>query len=270
MIVAPDPMSYRIEDGVRATERERSRLLALARTRDPQTIRVLSRVGIAPGWRCLEVGAGSGSISRWLALQVQPRGCVLSVDIDLRFHCDPTDGMEVRRLDVVRDPLPEHAFDLVHARAVLEHLTEREEVLDRFVAATRPGGWIVVEDGEWQAFLAQPLPEPLSSVARWMHAGLRARTGWDPMLGGRLLRMFAERGLIELDIVGESRVMQGGDDSIRWWSAGIEHSADRMVEAGLVTREQIDGALELVQSPDFVMMSPLSIAVRGRVPGAKP
>jgi SAM-dependent methyltransferase len=258
--------SYRIDDTPDATQREHARLLALARSRDPQTIRVLSQLGIGRGWRCLEVGAGSGSISRWLAEQVGTDGQVLSVDIDLRFHCDPLPAMQVQRVDVVHDGLPQRAFDLVHARAVLEHIPEREAVLDRFVAATRPGGWIVVEDGDWQAFEAQPLPEPLAAVARAMHAGLRARSTWDPLLGSRLLRMFADRGLTDLDITGETRLMRGGDESGSWWYLGIEHAADRLVEHGLVTRSQIDGTLALVRSRDFVMMSPLSISVRGRVP----
>ena len=60
--------------------------------------------------------------------------------------------------------------------------------------------------------------------------------------------------------------MRGNQDSGEWWYLGIEHAADRMVDAGVVTREQIDGALALARSPGFVMMSPLSISVRGRVP----
>jgi trans-aconitate methyltransferase len=64
---------------------------------------------------------------------------VLSVDVDLRFHCDPVPGMEVRELDIVHDPLPRTGFDLIHARALLEHLAEREGVLDRLVEALRPG-----------------------------------------------------------------------------------------------------------------------------------
>jgi SAM-dependent methyltransferase len=258
--------SYHIGDDDASVAREHKRLHALTRARDPQTIKVLSELAVGPGWRCLEVGSGSGSIAQWLAQRVQPGGHVLSVDLDLRFHCDAYPGMEVRQLDVVRDPMPEGVFDLVHARALLQHLEQRESVLDRFVEAAKPGGWVVVEDSYWQAFEEQPLPEPLGSVADMMHQGLRAREGWDPDVGGRLLRMFAARDLVDIDVVGEVKTMRGGHESGSWWYLGIEHAADRLLGCGAVTQAQIDGALDIVRSPDFVMMSPVSISVRGRVP----
>jgi SAM-dependent methyltransferase len=60
---------------------------------------------------------------------------------------------------MVADPLPAKDFDLVHARLVLCHLPEREQVLQRIMAALKPGGWIVIEDvdsdSDW--------PDPKSS-----------------------------------------------------------------------------------------------------------
>jgi hypothetical protein len=78
--------------------------------------------------------------------------------------------------------------------------------------------------------------------------------------------MFAERGLVDIDTVGEVRTMRGGHESGSWWYLGIEHAAERLVAHGAVTREEIQGALQIVRSPDFVMMSPVSISARGRLP----
>src|SRR5262245_437675 len=49
------------------TELERLRLLE--GMSDPFSIHCLRQLGIQPGWRCLEVGAGAGSIAGWLADQ---------------------------------------------------------------------------------------------------------------------------------------------------------------------------------------------------------
>src|SRR5664280_2610191 len=59
------------------------RLEAISALFDPSTFRHVKRLGIRPGWRCWEVGAGSPTVPTWLADQVGPRGSVLATDIDL-------------------------------------------------------------------------------------------------------------------------------------------------------------------------------------------
>ena len=67
--------------------------------------------GVGPGWRCLEVGAGAGSIAGWLADRVGPSGQVIATDLDTRFlEQQARPNLEVRRHDVVRDPLETDAL----------------------------------------------------------------------------------------------------------------------------------------------------------------
>jgi SAM-dependent methyltransferase len=257
---------YGIGEGDDIVELETRRLGILARWRDPATIRALTDVGIGPGWRCLEIGAGSGSVAHWMAEQVAPSGSVLSVDIDLRFHCEASPNMEIRQVDVLADPLPEAEFDLVHARAVLTHLLDRPKAVDRFVSAAKPGGWVVIEEADWRAFEAQPLPWPLAGVAAVVNGGLRNRTGSNPDIGTDVLRMLAERGLTDLDVSGEVRPMWGGTESMHWWSLGLQHAGPRLVESGAVTQDDLDEAIAITEDPNFVMLSSLTMSVRGRVP----
>ena len=97
---------------------------------DDSTIRYLSNIGVDVGWACWEVGAGGGSIARWLAERVAPTGTVLATDLDLtRIPEGGPSNLTFVRHDVVHDPIPTAEYDLVHARLVLVHLPEREEVL---------------------------------------------------------------------------------------------------------------------------------------------
>jgi ubiquinone/menaquinone biosynthesis C-methylase UbiE len=133
-----------------AAEQARQRFQSLEELYDPRTVHFLEATGVGPGWRCLEVGAGGGSIAAWLADRVGSSGHVLVTDIDPR-HLDALaeagwPNVEVQRHDVGQDPLPAATFDLVHARLVLIHVPQREAALARLVAALKPGGWIVVED----------------------------------------------------------------------------------------------------------------------------
>src|SRR5262245_1930125 len=121
-----------------------TRFATLSAVFDRATRRYLLDRGLAAGWHCLEVGGGAGSIAHWLSEHVGAAGRVLVTDIDTRFlEALKSPNLEVLRHDVTRDPLPDGAFDLVHTRMVLIHLPLRHEVLQRLVAALKPGGWLV-------------------------------------------------------------------------------------------------------------------------------
>src|SRR6266571_2706725 len=131
----------------RVGEQERARLAGLSAQFDPVTVRHLTAVGVAAGWHCLEVGAGAGSIAGWLAATAGSTGRVVATDLDTQFLDDlPRPPVEVVRHDITSDPVEHGAFDLVHARAVLEHLPSRGEVITRLLTALRPGGVLVLED----------------------------------------------------------------------------------------------------------------------------
>jgi SAM-dependent methyltransferase len=124
---------------------------------DPGTMRHLQERGVGPGWHCLEVGAGGGSIASWLADRVGPTGRVLATDIDPRFlEFLNFPNLLVQRHNIATDPLPQGAFDLVHARLVLMHLPEREQALARMISALKPGGWLIDEEYDSCSLLPNP------------------------------------------------------------------------------------------------------------------
>jgi len=62
---------------------EDERLSLLEQLFDPTTRR--RRALVRPGWRCLEVGAGRGSIAVWLTEQVGPSGHVVATDLNTEY-----------------------------------------------------------------------------------------------------------------------------------------------------------------------------------------
>jgi ubiquinone/menaquinone biosynthesis C-methylase UbiE len=85
-----------------------------------------------------------------MADRVGPSGYVPVTDIDPRFmevsaYRRPP-HMELRRHDIGNDPLPEQAFDLIHARLVLQHVPQPQKALARLVAVLKPRGWLVIEE----------------------------------------------------------------------------------------------------------------------------
>jgi SAM-dependent methyltransferase len=256
------------EYGVRDDEvaLEARRLGYLAEARDPTSVGLMERCGIGPGWHCLEVGAGTGSVARWMAEQVGDDGRVMSTDIDLQFHAEALPNMIVRRHDIRTDPLPAAHFDLIHARAVLQHVGEhRAEVVDRLTDALKPGGWLVLEDGNFLAFANQTVPDAYRPLHELISAG--ATTAWrDPDVALKLLGDLRDRGYVDLDVVGDVWAMRPGEPGGDWWFLALERAGPRLVDAGLMTVEALDAAMAAVHEPGFVMMSTLSIAVIGRRP----
>ena len=188
-----------------AWQKERDRLTALEALYDGASRRLLDGLGITAGWRCLEVGCGAGGIALWLADRVGETGHVLATDLDTRFldgHGRP--NLEVRTHDIVTDPLDEAAFDVIHARAVVEHVADRELVIKRLAAALRPGGWMLIEEvdfggataGMLAEYVSAPEPErPAMGRIYLAVANVFSAIGADPSYGRRLVGALGDAGL---------------------------------------------------------------------------
>jgi ubiquinone/menaquinone biosynthesis C-methylase UbiE len=174
MGVQPGPMpagqKYVLDN---AAEETRRRFEGLSKVFNPGTFRLLAERGVTSGWRCLEVGAGSGTVAAWLGERVGPSGYVLATDINPRFAEERgSPNIEVRRHDVTADPLPEAAFDFMHARLVLIHLPTREAVLRKLISAVKPGGWPLIEDFDSYAIVPDAGLDPAEEVLKSREAML--------------------------------------------------------------------------------------------------
>jgi SAM-dependent methyltransferase len=179
---------------------ERRRLALLEARYDEGTIRRLGMLGSLGGARCLEVGAGAGSVAHWLAGRVGPAGHVVATDIDPRFLDDlDAPNIEVRRHDILHDDIETSHYDLVHCRALLLHLPDPERALQRMAAALCPGGALLVEDADFVSMAAADPGHPMSAVFDRVIAEALGRLGLerhlDPWFGRRLPGVVAGLGL---------------------------------------------------------------------------
>ena len=256
-------------------KRERERLRSLEATADPATLAAFAAVGVAPGWRCLEVGAGGGSVTAALAALVDPGGTVVAVDLDTRFvEALDAPNVEVHRLDITTDPVPGGPFDLVHARAVLEHLPSRDEVLARLAALLRPGGWLVVEDVDFllpvnadPAAVAAPTPEVARRLAAMWRANatFMATSGVDPEYGRWLPFRLADLGLEGVGASAAAQVLTPTAPSFAAARWSLEHLRGPLVQQGLLRDEEVDALLDDLRRP-VSGWGPLFVTAWGRKP----
>jgi 2-polyprenyl-3-methyl-5-hydroxy-6-metoxy-1,4-benzoquinol methylase len=260
------PKSYRINQDADQIAREQDRLHVLARVVDDQTRAALGRVGIAPGWHCCDIGSGAGTVAAWMAEQVGEGGRVVSIDVDTRFQPPSRGVIEVRPADVTREPIGDGEYDLVHARGVLQHLAQREVVLDAMIAAAKPGGWIVVGDVDWIQFDAQEVAEPFATLSRTMRELSVRQHAYDGAWGRMLAHAFISRGLEAVDARGDVWTMHGGTDSAEWYVAALDRAIDvvpvEMFPDGFAPRDAITQA----RDPNFAILSPIAVVATGRKP----
>ncbi|GGU60616.1 methyltransferase [Streptomyces daghestanicus] len=234
---------------------------AFATLFDPTTFRHFTTMGIGPGWRCWEVGAGGTSVVSWLAKKVGPTGRIVATDIDTsRLTPAARPPVEVRVHDVGAQEPPGEGFDLVHARLVLVHVPERERALRSMVAALRPGGHLLVEDADpaLQPLLCPDEHGPEQQLANRLRHGFRqllARRGADLSYGRQLPRLLREAGLRRVEADAYFPVTSPACAALE--SATIRQIRDQLVTASLATDEDIErhlanvatGAMDLATAP---------------------
>ena len=237
-------------------ESEADRLDAVERILDGFTRSVLLDLGVDSGWRCWEVGAGRGSIARWLAGDIG--ASVFATDLECRASGDMPANLTFAVHDVVNDPPPANRFELIHARLVLEHLADPRATVARLCAALAPGGLLVAEDSAGLTFDGSPALERL--VPSWERAGLDV--GWNACYGANLIHDLRAAGLVDLR-GRESRVRATGGADWEHVAAGLRRLRVQLHEQG-VTEHDLDSALRDLSDPRNLLTGPPIAIAWGR------
>ncbi|MGH8929939.1 MAG: class I SAM-dependent methyltransferase [Egibacteraceae bacterium] len=254
---------YRFDN---AWERGRERLAGIERIFDSSTIRYLDGLGVGDGWRCLELGAGGGTIAAWLCDRVGGKGQVVATDLDTRFLAEvKAPNLEVLTHDVSTDGRPGEPFDLIQ-RLLLEWVQDREAVLKRLVTWLAPGGWLLAEDFQWSAKYPigspPPFDETVAMVIQWL-----ASVAYEPDFGSRPPAAFSRHGLVDIGSEARTVMVHGALPDATFYRLSIEQLRGPVVASGMLTDAQVDAALERIEEPTFAVMMPCLVSTWGRMPG---
>jgi SAM-dependent methyltransferase len=247
------------------------RFAALSALFDAGTIRHLEDRGVGADWHCFEVGGGVGSISACLAARVGLIGRVLVTDIDPRFlESLNAQNVEVRRHNIVTDPLPEATFDLIHARALLIHLPERERVLSRLVAALKPGGWLVDEELDSASLLPDPIMYPGEILLKTQLAMMQLveNRGVERRFGRMLFERLRARGLVAVGTEARMSMWRCGSPGASLMRMNFEQLRGEMIRGGFITDQEIELDIANLKDEEFITPSPIMWAAWGHRPPA--
>jgi SAM-dependent methyltransferase len=232
------------------------------RNYDPGTRGIITDLPIRPDWRCLDLGAGLGSISRWLAGQV-PRGSVVALDRDTTYLDGATaDNLTVRQADLAEADFPDGSFDLVVARAVLSYLPDPAAVLGRVHRWLAPGGHLVAED-----FYFMPSDDCATPLGRRVvegYAKAAAGAGLDWRLARRLPSLLARAGFEAVQHRVRPLGPGQGEEENELMRARMELQGAPLVANGLVSAEDVAEFVATLGRPEMRDVTTLLFSVWGR------
>jgi SAM-dependent methyltransferase len=229
---------------------ERDRLRLMSDLLDPSSRFHLERIGVAAGWHCLEIGAGNGSLSQWLAQRVGPTGHIVATDIRPDLMEGIAGGnLEVRKFDVVRDEPPDAPYDLVAIRALLHHLPERRAVVTRMARWLKPGGWLFIQEPDFYPTWTVGPPSQKhfwEQFIRWADSHQI-----DYYVGRKIPAWVQAEGLLDICSEGHAILYNGGSGFAQWWDYGIREVAEKLKSEGGVAQATLDEFFKLCGDPSY-------------------
>lgn len=255
-----------VMDNSSDTSRERFKMLG--GLLDPVTIEYMNKIGVAEGWKCLEVGGGGGSVVEWLCDRVGLNGQVVATDINTRLlESLDHENLKVLEHDIGHDELVDSGFDVVHCRWVLIHVPEREAALQKMMNALKPGGWLFVEEPDTS--FTEPestVDESLKGIFYKAREGIRqlGSARMDHSLAGRLPGLVRELGLKSVSAEGRTQYIQGGTLGAKVPQLRYIETKQRAIEAGYLTEQEIDDGIALFDNPSFAYRWDLTVSVWGQ------
>jgi SAM-dependent methyltransferase len=251
------------------------RLTALDRIYSPTGRRVLLHAGLKPGMTIADFGCGVGATTRTLAEMVGPTGRVIGIDvsraqIEQGHHlCKTAEISNVTFLEAsaTATGLSRSSFDLVYCRFLLLHLTDPAAALREMREILKPGGVLVVEDGDLTSADSRPI-----SALRWfadLFGRLGPTRGLDYALAKDLYHLVRAAGFPDPDIeIHQPAIARGDDRFLLKWS--VEEAGPAFVAAGLVTATELTAILSDMdrdtRNPDILALMPRMSLVWARKP----
>jgi SAM-dependent methyltransferase len=266
--------AYPIERRVGEIERLRAQAAAVA----PDAEVMLDQIGVGPGWRCLDLGAGAGGILDLLSARVGPTGGVVGLDADpallaaARAWLAAAGRLANVRLvvgDAYRPGLRDGTFDLVHVRFVASTAGLPDQLIRAALALVRPGGALAFQEPDTATMNCYPPHPAWDRLKAALQAAFLA-VGGDTRLGQRLYGLVRAAGLLDVRyrpfLVGVTR----GEPLADLLPATVESLRATILGGGILGEDELARALAECRAhlaePMTVSTTFLTVQVWGRKP----
>jgi SAM-dependent methyltransferase len=205
-----------------------------------------AQLALPPSAEVLEIGCGTGAMTRFLAQRPDFAGKAIGVDhcrafIEAASRFAQTENVSHRVDFRVGDAhslgFSSGTFDAVIAHTLISHVTEPTAVLREMARVVRPGGTVVIFDGDY-ASLTYAFPD--HELGRRMDAALVSAAFNNPMIMRDMPRLLPELGLSLTAAWGDAVVEMGTGS---YFKSFAETYAPSVTRAGLLPAETVEAWL---------------------------
>lgn len=232
----------------------------------------LDLLGVSDGDRVLDVGCGSGVVTRAIARRVGDRGRVVGLDqspalLDvargLAREAGLADRIEFCEGSALRLPFPAGSFDAAVCVTVLSHVPGGETAVPELVRVLRPGGRLGVFDLDTDMTI---FTHPDRALTRRIVAAAADVTAVDGWLARRMPSLFQQAGLTDIRVRGFFPLETGPQS---FYADLARRSAEVALKIGAITEAERSLWLEALHEEHArgpVVAGRLHIFVQGRKP----
>ena len=207
------------------------------------------------GERAVDVGSGTGTVTREMAALVAANGSALGVEPNARLRELAQERSAavagVRFVDGLATALPleDASVDLVWCERVLQHLDDPQAAVSEMARVLRPGGRALLLDSDWGSLVVSTMtPEVQAALLLNL-----TRENHNPFAGRHILGQATAAGLVADDDVGSAAMILPSRQLVA--SGMLANWLDPAVRVGGLSREVADVALrasgEAIERGDF-------------------
>lgn len=200
---------------------------------------------LKPGLRVLDIGCGTGSITRDIAQLVGPTGYVIGVDNTASFIAEgkskfaDVDNLELIHSDIF-DYETSEKFDLIVSARTFQWISTLDKAIEKLKSLLKPKGQVSILDYNHEAINWTPkIPATMQNFYN-MFLMWRKDAGMNNRIGFDLVDIFEEHGFDQIEIFNADehyeRMFPSHLEKLKIWSQVA--NSRQMVEEGYITEQE--------------------------------